>query len=104
MIKQYPHTILFSWNSPATQDEETGNMIKGESQQIQSDCRAEPNGSGKTIPSVDGTLISYSYIVYMPLKMAIPVGAKAVLSITSQELTVKNSHTGQFNSRVWLSR
>jgi hypothetical protein len=101
-MKQYPHSVTFNWNSPATQDEERGNMVPGEAHTITSDCRAEPNGGGRTIPSQDGTLINYSYILYLPIRQFIPAGSKAVLSIVDKELTVKSSHVGFFNTRIWL--
>ncbi len=104
MVNQYPHTIKVDWSSAPTMDVE-GNPVKGTAQIFESNCRAEPNGSGRMIPSADGSLISYAYTVYMPIKeMVLPVGAKVTLNLYGREVkaTVKQFNRNFFNVRLWL--
>lgn len=104
MVKQYPHTILVEWeDSPVFVE---GNPVKGEPHTFTSQCRAEMNGSGKSIPSINGSLIVYAYSVYMPKTtgVQIPFGAKAKATIDGSAVTgsVKGFKPGQLNSVLWL--
>ncbi len=105
MVNQYPHTIKVQWTSASTTDED-GNPVAGTLQSYDSSCRAEPNGSGRMIPSVDGALVAYSFTVYMPVSgvLDLPVGAKVSLNIwgRSVESSVKQFSRNFFNARLWL--
>ena len=65
VTKQYPHSISIVWNDKPTQNGD-GDIVQGTARTFEGSCRAEPNGKGATIPSPDGTLINYSYTVYLP--------------------------------------
>ena len=66
VTKQYPHSISIVWNDRPTQNGNGGSLTKGAAHTFEGCCRAEPNGNGATFTSPDGTLINYSYTVYLP--------------------------------------
>ena len=105
MVEQYPHSVKIEWNSAALTNND-GNAVKGAANVFFSKCRAEANGSGRAIPSVNGALVTYSYSVYMPKINGerIPFGAKATLTIEGVDstITVKGAKTGFYNSVLWL--
>lgn len=101
MVKQYPHTISISWKGKSTQDANL-NWVEGTPHTFESVCRAEPNGSAKKITGKDGSLIEYTFAVFMPLTdTVIPVGANYTLN-GSIVGTVKGAANGQLNSRLWV--
>ena len=65
VAKQYPNSISISWNDKPTQNGD-GDLTAGAAHSFEGCCRAEPNGKGATFTSPDGTLINYSYTVYLP--------------------------------------
>ena len=101
MVSQYPHTITVTWKGKATQDANL-NWVEGAEGSLTSECRAEVNSSGKKISGVDGTLVEYSFTVYMPhTDTVIPIGANYTLNGTVIG-TVKGSWNGQLSSRIWV--
>lgn len=101
MVKQYPHTISVTWKGQSTQDANL-NWVEGSPASFESICRAEVNSSGKKISGVDGTLIEYSFTVYMPhTETIIPIGANYTLN-GSVVGTVKGAWNGQLSSRIWV--
>lgn len=105
MISQYPDSITITVSASASQNA-SGVWIAGGSTDYTFDCRAEVNGTGKKIPGVDGSLIDYSFDVYMPsTAIVIPRDSDYVLnSLLNGVISgkVKRASNGQFNSRLWL--
>lgn len=107
VTKQYPHSISIVWNDKPTQNGD-GDIVQGTERTFYSDCRAEPNGKGATSTSPDGTLINYSYTVYMPKGVnaieIIPVGASVSLSLYGRVVLckVKRFDRNFFNAKLWL--
>lgn len=101
MVSRYPHTIVVTWKSKATQDANL-NWVEGAQQNFSSECRAEVNSSGRKTAGVDGALIDYAMAIYMPLaSQVIPIGANFTLN-GSIVGTVKGAWNGQFNSKLWV--
>lgn len=108
VTKQYPHSISIVWNDRPTQNGNGGSLTKGAAHTFEGCCRAEPNGNGATFTSPDGTLINYSYTVYMPKGVnaieIIPVGASVSLSLFGRVVLckVKRFDRNFFNVTIWL--
>lgn len=101
MVNQYPHTISISWKEKSTQDANF-NWVEGASKTFESVCRAEPNGKAAKIAGADGTLIEFTFAVYLPKHdTVIPVDAEYLLNNTIVG-RVKYASNGQLNSRIWL--
>lgn len=105
MIIQYPHKMVITVTTPATQDA-NGNWLPGSTTTIEKACRAEPNGSNGYIIGDDGARIDYAWTVYMPLPaVSAKTGAK-VKVYNGIDLfctdTVKRLSVGQLNARIWL--
>jgi hypothetical protein len=101
---QYPDTIVVTVTTPPT--EVNGIYTAGTSTDHTLICRAEPNSSGKKVLGDDGTLIEYSFDVFLP-KMAtvVPRGSAFVItSLNNGTITgeVKRAFNGQLNSRIWV--
>lgn len=103
MVVQYPHTLTAKIISESYQDDD-GNWMPGGVSTRQITCRAEPNGSGRQIQLADGSLITYSWIVYMP-KATQPLPNGIVVAVDSSPSAlgkVLRFSQGQLNSRLWL--
>lgn len=105
MVKQYPNSIRIDWKGKSTQDDD-GYLVPKEVLSFEGICRAEPNGKGRTISSPDGSLIDYSYTVFMPKGITVrpPVGAKVTLNLygSTIEGAVKRFDQNYFNATLWL--
>jgi hypothetical protein len=105
-MNQYPDSIVVAVTTPAIQDPTTGLYTSGTSTSYTLECRAEVNGTGRKIVGDDGTLMDYSFQVFLPLMATvIPVGSDYVLTALSNGTIsgkVKRSSNGQLNSRLWL--
>ena len=101
MVIQYPDLIELSWSDAPTQDGD-GNWMEGEKSLASLSCRAEPNGEGKTVTSVDGQVVQYQFTIYMPTPDTdIPAGS--IVDLNGKEIgEVKRFVKGQFNSRLWV--
>lgn len=102
-LEQYPDSIVVTWLGEPSQNTTTGEYTAGASNSHTFDCRAEVNTQSRQINGNDGSLIDYSYDVYMPLTdVVIPdFIADYVLNSTISG-KVKRAHNGQLNSRLWL--
>jgi len=108
MVKQYPHTIkLYPVKGDSMQDN-NGNWITPEDggEPESYPCRMEPRSTAGFVTGVDGTQLTYSSIVYMPLSVP-DIQVMTRVSIFKGELlvgvgTVKQFSRGQLNARVWL--
>lgn len=81
MVTQYPHTIIVKWKTePTTKDNgfvQQGVLVGPFAYQ----CRAEANSYGKKINGADGSLIEYTYSIYLPKSIElIPFNAEFTLS------------------------
>lgn len=103
-MEQYPHTATFTIEVAASQGA-GGNWTNGTTSSLQTECRIEPNGQGRTITGVDGKAIEFAWTMFAPLMATtIPVGTK-VSVVTDVETilgVVKRQYIGQLNTRVWL--
>ena len=105
MVKQYPHTFTISWLNPPAKDENGDWVESSDPNVIKGDCRAEGNMKGDVIRGDDGSIIGFSFLVYMPTRSdSIPFGAKVEIKMGSKTIfgTVKGSMNGQLNTRVWV--
>lgn len=103
-MEQYPDTIVVTVKADPT--EVNGIYTAGASTNYTLKCRAEVNGSGKKTLGDDGTLIDYSFDVYLPkMTTVIPRGSGYVLTALNNGTIrgeVKRASNGQLNSRLWL--
>lgn len=107
MVSQYPHSITVTIKPRAVQDPNTGDYaaVTGSDAVHTFDCRAEINGRGYKIAGQDGSLIDFTFTVYMPqTDTIVPYGAAYSLTMGAKVVTgkVKGANNGQFNSRIWL--
>ncbi len=106
MVKQYPHTIIFTTISAGTLNETTGNWTVGTTATVTKVCRAEINSSNGFVVGPDGTQIRYDWTVYMPLPQSTILPGTTVEIKSGEEVlyrsTVKQFSAGQLNARVWL--
>lgn len=106
MVKQYPHILRLMEGAESTYDEVTGIHTSGTLQEGADSypCREEPNSYGRRI-GIDGQLVDYSSMVFLPLDSPdlIP-GVKFRVyqgdSIRFQG-EVKRFSRGQLNCKVW---
>jgi hypothetical protein len=98
---QYPDSIIVRWKTDPVKGA-GGQWTPGEDVSHTFKCRKEANTKARTIPGADGSMIYYSYLVYMPLTtVGIPYGADYELN-GSHKGKVKGANNGQLNSRIWL--
>lgn len=105
MVTQYPHTINVNTAGASTQNA-SGNWVTGPPTVMMKECRAEPNSSNGKVKSADGTLIDFSWIIYLPLPVdTLAVGSKVIVTSGAETLltdTIKRFSRGQLNARIWL--
>lgn len=100
----YPHKATVTLPGTSVKDANGNWQSSGETTTV-SDCRLEPNTSNKFLALSDGKRIDYAAILYMPIGVTIPAGAKVKVEHGSTvliETTVKHFHQGQLNQKVWL--
>lgn len=104
-MEQYPDSISITVTASASQNA-SGVWTAGATAGYTFDCRAEANSAGRQITTDDGTLIDYSFQVYMPhTTTIIPRDSDFVLTSLLNGIIrgkVKRAHNGQLNSRLWL--
>lgn len=109
MVIQYPDNLKYkSVSADSVYDQETGKWTKpvaGVS--FENECRAEPNGEGKTIPSNDGHELKYSFIIYMPKTAAVFRYGQNVEVYSKENRLIFSGKVqafslGQFNARLWV--
>ena len=104
-MEQYPDSIVITTAASGSQNA-SGVWTAGATGSYSFDCRAEVNGTGKRIPSNDGALIDYSFLVFLPVMTTIiPPESDYVLTLLSNSTItgkVKRAFNGQLNSRLWL--
>lgn len=103
-MKQYPHNATFTIEVPALQDAD-GSWTQGGTSSLQTECRLEPNGQGRTITGVDGKAIEFAWTMFAPLMTTvIPAGSEVSVIMDNETIpgVVKRQHIGQLNTRVWL--
>jgi hypothetical protein len=103
---RYPHTLTIIPASTSTQDA-NGDFTEVEAtdEPVVYQCRAESSDSNGIIKSVDGSLINYNWIVYLPLSsLIIPVGTTVSIDLNGLQVNdnVKRFAPGQYNNRLWL--
>jgi hypothetical protein len=102
---QYPDSIAIITAASGSQNA-SGIWTAGASGLYTFSCRAKVNGTGKRIPGKDGSMIDYSFDVFMPVTtVVIPEGSDFVLTALSNGSIsgkVKRASNGQLNSRLWL--
>lgn len=81
MVSQYPHTLIVQWyTEPVTKDNglvQRGVLVGPYAYS----CRAEANSYGKKIVGTDGSLIEYTYSIYLPKSIElVPHDAEFTLS------------------------
>jgi len=102
MVKQYPHILTATIVRDSYQDND-GNWVQGVSDTIQLTCRAEPNSSGRQVQLADGSLMVYSWTVYMPKTPPLPEGTQVTITSSPQASgKMLRFSEGQLNSRLWL--
>lgn len=73
---------------------------------MQTECRLEPNGQGRTISGPDGKAVEFAWTMFIPATFQTKVSEGSPVSIAMEAETVtgeviRHSH-GQLNSRIWL--
>lgn len=108
MVKQYPHTLLFTVADQSTIDSGGDFEVDSTPTTEQLKCRAEPSNSNDVIPTSDGGMIHPMWIVYMPRRDQ-PIEVGTQVEITNQDGytmgkgTVKKFSLGdQLHSRMWI--
>ena len=102
---QYPDSIVVTTAASGSQNA-SGIWTAGATTDYTLSCRAEVNGTGKKITGADGTLIDYSFEVFLPIMTTIiPPGSDYILTALSNGTIsgkIKRASNGQLNSRLWL--
>lgn len=104
MVEQYPHTATFTLKADATQ-EAGGSWTAGSESSLESECRLEANGQGKTITGEDGQAIEFAWTMFLPVMTTfIPAGTEVSVDRDGQTIPGKviRQAIGQLNTRIWL--
>lgn len=107
MVDFRPHTLDLSVALPGSYDS-TGSYIDGGRRETRGiACRFEPNGMAKSIALEDGSLYTYSYMVYLDTDCPeISFGDEVELfdqyGASRGRFTAHGFHRGQLNSKLWL--
>lgn len=107
MISFRPHTLTLTVSGHGYQRED-GVYVPGKDVVISGiPCRYEPNGRAATIALEDGTIYTYSYMVYLGVDCPeISFGDTVELfnqkGGTIGQFTCHGFHRGQLNSRLWV--
>lgn len=108
-VVQYPHILKFDIVTGGSQEiDENGDtvIVPGATATIEVKCRFEPNGSGEQVPSNDGLLLDFGWVVYMPLgQLAIPEGVALTGYLNGRVIAsgiVKRFSEGTMNARAWV--
>ena len=111
MVNQRPHILKYALldASEASFQDVNGDWIKpaNTSTPKQLGCRAEHNGRGDTIPTEDGSVMSFAWKVYLDAKIEeIPYGTKVEVFKGTKLIAfgkVKSfDGEGQLNTKLWL--
>ena len=101
---QYPDRVIVT-RSVLVQDE-NGNFSKTEKQVFASACRAEPSGVDPTIRLKDGSVLYYSWIIYLPKTgFVFTFGDNVLLEKadgSEYDVSVLRHYNGLLNSRIWV--
>lgn len=107
MVDFRPHTLTLTIDLPGVYDA-NGTYMVGDKKVIEGiGCRYEPNGRAKSIALEDGSLYTYSYMVYLDVDCPeISFGDEVELfdqsGVSRGKFTVHGFHRGQLNSKLWL--
>lgn len=108
MVNRYPDIIKFKTvPSDSVYDQNTGEWSEpGVSVELELKCRAEMNGTGKTVASNDGESLEYAYTVYLERSVPVFKFGQSVEVFNVDGLlissSVKKFNRGQFNARLWV--
>ena len=106
-FEQYPHTIVSESGTnkaDATQDV-NGNWVipaPGATVTTTSECRAKPNGEGKTVNGEDGVAIAYDFLIYLPQTAPEFFNGASVTIDGFGKGLVKRFFRGQLNCMMWV--
>lgn len=107
MVDFRPHTLDLIVSLPGCYDA-TGQYIEGRKNVVKGIvCRYEPNGRARSIALEDGSLYTYSYMVYLDTDCPeISFGDEVELfdqsGASRGKFTSHGFHRGQLNSKLWL--
>lgn len=107
MVDFRPHTLTLIVTLPGSYDS-TGGFTPGEKKVTDGvPCRYEPNGRAKSIALEDGSLYTYSYMVYLDTDCPeISFGDEIELfdqyGSSKGKFTAHGFHRGQLNSKLWV--
>ncbi|MGV8136486.1 MAG: hypothetical protein AB2L20_14855 [Mangrovibacterium sp.] len=95
MVIQYPHTIIITWTTEPYQDPDTGVFVPGAQQGPWAySCRAVVNSKAQKIVGKDGSMMDYSFDVYMPkMEDYIPIDA---------DYTITGANIGKYQDLGYL--
>lgn len=107
MVDFRPHTLTHIVALPGSKDELGKFLSGGEKTTENIPCRYEPNGRANTIALDDGTVYTYSYMVYLDVGCPeISYGDEVELfdqsGVSKGRFTSHGFHRGQLNSKLWL--
>jgi hypothetical protein len=105
-MEQYPDIIVLTVTHQGTQNPITGAWSQGATATYTFSCRLTSNNYGRQVKGADGVLRDYAYMCYMP-KTTTVIPQNSTFSATALNNgnitgTVKHSHNGLLNSRLWL--
>lgn len=107
MVEFRPHTLTLSVSLPGSYDSSGRFTNGGERTTKGIPCRFEPNGRANTIALEDGTIYTYSYMVYMDVDCP-EISFGDVVELFDQSgqsngrFTAHGFHRGQLNSKLWV--
>ena len=107
MVDFRPHTLNHIVSLPGSYDA-TGQYIEGEKVVNEGiECRYEPNGKARSIAIEDGSLYTYSYMVYLDgdcpeISFGDEVELFDQFGKSRGKFTAHGFHRGQLNSKLWL--
>lgn len=108
MVRKRPHILSFK-QTPIGYRDGNGDWIapENEVEPILLNCKAVPNGSGRTINTQDGISVVYSWTIYLDKNVKdFNYGDDVTLLNRLSEVigkgSVKMFHRGQFNAKIWV--
>lgn len=107
VTEQYPHSIEISKVPEAYLDKATGVYWPSAPVTTHLRGRADPNGRGSTLKLIDGTLVVFDFIIFIPVSDFVPTAGDVIQIIDQKGMllykgTIARFNHGFFNMRIWV--
>ncbi|RNL50771.1 hypothetical protein [Pedobacter jejuensis] len=108
---RFPHTLKTKLVIGAVEPakDENGDWVPGNStiSDLELECRAVPNGTGKPLPGVDGDKVIFNYLVYLPAEI-VDIPEKTIVEFVYKGKVfykgpvLRFFGAGRLNTRLWV--